>query len=143
MGESIKSFDLKTICEEMGHKENLLVEAKNSNQIDCMGRVVEIADFCEKKYPLEKDGQKLFLTKASIGMATKRGYCERGEAVLLRLNCESDHKSFCTSAKSGCEKLGKVFARQLPAIESTKVGQILRCFYSAPEESEISFKEDF
>lgn len=141
MGESIQSFELQTICKEMGHKENLIVEAKNSNQIDCMGRIVEIADFCEKKFPLEKDGQKLFLTKASIGMATKRGYCERGEAVLLRLNCDSDHSSYCTSAKNGCEKLGKIFARQLPLEEARKIESILRCFYSAPVGSEISLKE--
>lgn len=137
LGEVEESFELKNVCEEMGLKENLMVDIVNAHEIDCMGRKLRVADFCQKKFPKLKDQTKTFLTKSYVGLATKRVYCQRADSVLLRLECDGEHRSYCEVPKAGCERLRSVFAAQLPLIESTKIGTILKCYYSADENPQV------
>lgn len=137
LGEAEESFELKSVCEEMGLKENLMVDIVNAHEIDCMGRKLKVVDFCQKKFPKLKDQTKTFLTRSYVGLATKRVYCQRADSVLLRLVCDQEHAPYCEQPKAGCERLGAVFATQLPLVESTKIGTVLKCYYSADDNPQL------
>lgn len=140
LSEREQSFDLKTVCEHSGVKDALLVDIKDAHRIDCMGRTVTVSDFCTNKFKDKKDTEKLSLTKSYVGLATKRVYCQLGESVLVRLNCKEGHQGLCKSAGNGCQKLGNSFAKDLPLQDSTKIGDVLRCYFSANDPNEFNFE---
>ncbi len=140
LSEKEQSFDLKSVCEHSGVKNALLVDIKDAHRIDCMGKTVAVADFCSQKFKDKKDENNLALTKSYVGIATKRVYCQLGESVLVRLNCNEGHEGLCKSASTGCEKLGNSFASNLPLQDSTKIGDVLRCYFSANDLDEFNLE---
>lgn len=140
LSETEQSFDLKSVCEHAGVKDALLVDIKDAHRIDCMGKTVTVSDFCSQKFKDKKESEKLSLTKSYVGLATKRVYCQLGESVLVRLNCKEGHQGLCKSASSGCEKLGSSFASHLPLQDSTKIGDVLRCYFSANDLNEFNLE---
>jgi len=137
LAEKEESFELKSVCEHAGVKDALLIDIKDSHRIDCMGRTVAVADFCSQKFKKPKENSKIALTKSYVGLATKRVYCQLGESVLVRLNCNEGHSALCKSAGNGCEKLKASFASGLPLQDSRKIGEVLRCYYSANDLDEL------
>lgn len=124
-----KAFTLKEACIKAGFKDNLLVEASNSVTIDCMGRELNINDFCTK---LNVDPN---LLRGFVSKSKSQVYCEYGTSVSLTLSCDKDHFSYCQNAKKGCEKLGQNFAIRLSLMHSSLTGvpKNINCHFSTPD----------
>lgn len=121
-----KAFTLKETCEGLGLKDNLLVEAIGTTQVDCMGRNIEVATFCDKIESRDA------LLRGFVSKSKSQVYCEYGTSVSLSLSCDKDHYVYCQSAKTGCEQLKSVFAKSLELMHSSLTGtpKVLNCHFS-------------
>tara|TARA_R110000868_G_scaffold164359_20_gene396964 strand:+ start:3902 stop:4378 length:477 start_codon:yes stop_codon:yes gene_type:complete len=124
-----KAFSLKEACEKFGLKDNLLVEAVGSTKLDCMGREVEVAAFCEK---IESNDA---LLRGFVSKSKSQVYCEYGTSVSLSLSCDKDHYHYCQKAETGCKQLRSIFAKKLDLMHSSLTGtpKVLNCHYSIPD----------
>lgn len=97
-------YTYKAVCQEMGHKNLLLVEPKNVMHMDCMGEVVNIRSFCQRVSPKET-----FL-RGYINEKMKEVVCMHGKSAFLSIGCDKRDKVYCESPKEGCLRLNRIYA---------------------------------
>lgn len=98
----------KDVCETMGHKHSLIVTARPPAELDCMGRMVQLTDFCQK---IEKSG--LSLLRGRLDPLTDQVICEYGDGLVFSMRCHSGNSKYCEDAQSGCKGIQDVFAKGL------------------------------
>lgn len=122
-------FSLKEACSKMGFKNLVIVEQVKQSAIDCMGKKLDVNDFCDKF-----SNQKNF-TRGYIDSDARRVICEEATGVSLSVTCEKDgaHEKVCISPEKSCHILKKLYARRLALIHSAFLdifpGQV-NCYYS-------------
>lgn len=95
-------YSYRKVCQVMGHRHLLIVEPKNTYQLDCMGSIVDVFDFCKKQFPGDPE-----LTRGFINSKMQEVTCERGTSVVVGIGCDKRDKSYCIRPKEGCQRLGK------------------------------------
>lgn len=119
----------------MGRKHNLIVTAKNTLSLDCMGTIVKIDGFCRKRFP--KDNK---YTRGFVNSKMKEVTCEFGSHVFVSIGCDKKDKKFCIRPQVGCRAMKKVFAKNLDvshvSFVEKDVDNVLNCFFEAKKESE-------
>lgn len=123
-GKETVTFSLKEACILLGHIDPLLVDPVGTDQLDCMGRNIKIADSCLKKR--EKGFLKAYISDKEV-------VCEYGTQVILSLSCDERDKHYCKDPQKSCEKLKDLFARKLSPLRQAIVeraeGKVLNCFF--------------
>lgn len=129
-------YSYKAVCKEMGHKELLLVAPKNVMHMDCMGKIVNITDFCLKVGP-----QKNFL-RGYINEKMKEVVCTRGKSAFLSIGCDKRDKVYCEEPLEGCKRLNKVYASShvlgYHAFIEKDVDNVLNCFFQEPAPKKVA-----
>ena len=135
-------YSFLEVCQSLGKKHLLIVEAVNTWQIDCMGERVRVASFCKKR-PLPRP----FL-RAYVDEKAKEVICETGDALYLSIICDKKDKYLCQNQKSekNCQKLRRVYAQDLELIHHSlipttlslgvakeKKKRKLNCYYAKSE----------
>ena len=124
-----ESYSLKKVCSYMGHNHQLMVDAQNTQFVDCMGEMVSVQDFCQKVS--KKD---LNLSRGFINSNMSLAYCDYASSVKIKFSCEKKQAKYCSSsAKKGCQKLGKFYARDHQLIHQTFIDEnppLLSCLFS-------------
>ena len=120
------SYAYWEVCESFGHRDNVLVERLSYTQLDCMGKVVSVEQFCRKRH----GHSPLYLR----GFLPVKGgvICEKGLEVELEYECQGQPKG-CSSVESHCHLLGRTFAANLVFYQGKKVGNVLKCQYRATQ----------
>lgn len=129
----VSHFSFKDVCIELFGDSPLLTERINSSEIDCMGKVASIQQFC-----LKKPMNPLPLTRAIMASDGEVVFCEYGSTVKVKVPCGNHVISdFCERKDSptiACGKLQKIYANNLNLIHhSTPIekGKLnLSCYFA-------------
>lgn len=127
-------FSFKTVCSKMVTHESPLIEYVSGNEIDCMGKKVKVADFCEKQLATDPYYLRGFADESS-----KEIVCQSGKKVLFKYLCvKLTDKELCGSeAKKSCEVIRMKLARRLENIHASvtkndKGIKQLNCYFESP-----------
>ena len=139
-GRKHQTYSLKTVCENLGHKHNLIVDRENQLQVDCMGKKVKVGDFCTKK-SFSAPFLRGFIPRPRPE-EKPRAFCVTGKQARLKLSCESKKtRSYCRYPQKSCEKLRPTYAFELEVMHSSRkvLGgkETLRCYFGQKESMEV------
>ena len=132
----IKSYPVKTACENLGHKDVFLSSMINTLNFECMGTKVKSDGFCLK---MKKDARGFPFLK-SIVTKDNEVICHYGKSAILTIECdERDKNKFCRHSKRGCVKLKKIFAQELELHHHAITGSNdfnnrLSCFFTSNDQ---------
>lgn len=126
-------FSFKSVCQKMVTHESPLIEIVSGSELDCMGKKVDVGDFCYKQM-----AQDPYYLRAFIDKDTKEVECVSGKKVLFKFLCVklSDKKLCSLPAKSSCEFIQRKLARRLDMVHSSftkndKGIKQLNCFFES------------
>ncbi|MBC77210.1 MAG: hypothetical protein CME64_14460 [Halobacteriovoraceae bacterium] len=130
-------FSLKEVCKTMIKMDAPLVEAVSVSKIECMGKLVDAIDFCDKKFTDNSQFARALAKDRKLN-------CQLAKRVSLSYLCKSGDDN-CKDKDIGCQKLKSRLARNLRISHSSLVSngkeKKLSCYYDS-ESVESSFKLD-
>lgn len=126
----LQDYSFVEMCETMKAKNSFLITPIGLTELECFNQKFKIADFCQKKLPLEAN-----FTRGFINIDEKKIYCETAKAVTVSIDCQS--KSGCQNSKNACEKLQNIYASKLDLNHSSIVDGKLNCYYTSSVEVEL------
>ncbi len=131
----------KAVCTKMVTHEAPLIEIVSGTQLDCMGKKINVADFCDKESVTDP-----YYLRAYIDAATKEVVCVSGKKVLFKYQCvKLSDKNLCAQdAKVSCAFIQEKLAKRLDMVHSSIVKnekgiKQLNCFF---ESLPLSEKKD-
>jgi hypothetical protein len=106
----------KNVCIKMGHPDSPLVEVASGSTLDCMGRKIDIVEFCDKEL-----AQDPYFIRAYIDQDKQEVICVTGTKVLFKYQCvKLTDKALCSKeAKFSCAYIQKKLARRLDMVHSS------------------------
>jgi hypothetical protein len=124
---------LKSVCSKSGYPDSPLVDVVSGTTIDCMGRKVEVGDFCDR----ELAGDPYYL-RALVNADRQEVVCVSGKKVLFRYLCvQLTDRALCSRpAGDACAQIKRKLARRLDVVHAAFVNnekgiKQLNCFYEA------------
>jgi hypothetical protein len=125
------SFSFAHVCSKMVTHEAPLIDAVSGTELDCMGKRVNVADFCEKEMAADP-----YYLRGSVSKTKKEVVCVSGKKVLFKYLCvkKTDAQYCGSSAKESCEVIQKKLARRLDMVhfsytQNDKGIKQLNCFF--------------
>jgi hypothetical protein len=123
-------FSYKEVCEEMGVKHLVMIEVLDPVHLDCMGKKVNVKNFCLKKV---NNGNFI---RGYINSKLSEVACEMGREAFVSIGCDKRDKHFCKNPIKGCEKLNRIFAHSHAlnhySFNEKDVDNVLNCYFSLP-----------
>lgn len=130
-------FSLNEVCQTMIKINAPLVEAVSLTKIECMGKLVDAIEFCDKKFSNSPE-----LARALA--KDKKLNCQMANRVSVSYLCKKGDE-YCKDKEIGCQKLKSRLARNLRISQSSLVavenGKKLSCYYDS-ESLERLYKLD-
>lgn len=127
------SFSWKSVCSRMVSHESPLIEPVSGTEIDCMGKKVNVSDFCEKEL-----AQDPYYLRGYVKEATKEVVCQSGKRVSFKYQCvRLADKKFCgQTAKASCSEIRQKLARRLDIVHysftrNAKGIRELNCYFES------------
>lgn len=124
---------LKQVCTKMGFVDSPLIDIVSGTQIDCMGRKVEVASFCDRELATDP-----YYLRAYIDRAQNEVICVSGKKVLFKYLCvKLSDKAMCSAdPKVACGHIQKKLARRLDMVHSSFIRnekgiKQLNCFFES------------
>jgi len=128
---------LKQVCTKMGHVEAPLIDVVSGTQIDCMGKKVDVGEFCDKELAADP-----YYLRAYIDREKNEVVCVSGKKVLFKYLCvKLSDKAMCSQeAKVSCAYIQKKLAKRLEMIHASFVNnekgiKQLNCFFDSDKNS--------
>ena len=106
VGESKYSFT--KVCETLLGKSVPLVQFKSIGELDCMGTIVRVQDYC-----IKSEAAKAYYTRALVSKKKQKVICQSAKIVNLKYECEGKKDPYCLNEKSGCKYFKKIMAYRL------------------------------
>jgi hypothetical protein len=127
------NFSFPTVCNKMVSHESPLIEIVSGTALDCMGREVSVAEFCDRELAADP-----YYIRAYVDKEKKQVVCQTGKKVLFKYLCvKLTDKKFCNNeAQKNCLALKEKLAKRLELIHASQVKNDkgvnqLNCFYEA------------
>lgn len=127
------SFTWKTVCAKMVAHESPLIEAHSGTEIDCMGKKVNVSDFCEKEL-----AQDPYYLRGFVREETKEVVCHSGKKVNFKYQCVklADRRLCSQRSSEACKEIGHKLARRLDIVhhsftENDKGIRELNCYFES------------
>ena len=127
------SFSWKTVCSKMVAHESPLIEPVSGTQIDCMGKKVDVSDFCSKELAHDP-----YYLRGYVREETKEVVCQSGKKVSFKYQCVrlADKKLCSLSAETACEEIRRKLARRLDIVhrsftQNDKGIRELNCYFES------------
>lgn len=124
---------LKYACAKSGYGDSPLIEIDSGTVLDCMGRKVDVADFCDKELIADP-----YYLRAYIDKEKNEVVCVTGKKVLFKYQCVkmSDRAMCSLKPESACQFIQKKLARRLDIVHSSFVNtdkgiKQLNCFFES------------
>jgi len=128
----------KYVCSKSGHPDSPLIDVVSGTQLDCMGKKIEVADFCDKELAADP-----YYLRGYVDKTKQEVVCVTGKKVLFKYQCvKLNDKAMCSSEpKKACLFIQKKLARRLDLVHSafvtTEKGiKQLDCFFESLPASE-------
>lgn len=128
-----EKFSLRTVCQKMVTHESPLIEIVSGTVIDCMGKKVEVSDFCDKEMAADP-----YYIRAYVDQTEKQVVCHSGKKVLFKYLCvKRTDAQYCEGkAMARCEELKTKLAKRLDLVHSSFVKnekgiKQLNCFFES------------
>ncbi len=122
-----EEFPFREVCEKLGAKNFELIDARSMTEIDCMGKVFPVNNFCLDKFPLDKT-----FTRAIIDEKNKKVRCEFSSSVMIAVSCDARDLKYCFKPEEGCEQLKKIYASRLGIAHFSLLEKNLNCYFAKP-----------
>jgi len=127
------SYSFKEVCQKMVTHESPLIEVLSATELDCMGKKVNVAHFCEKETAADP-----YYLRAYVNRTTNQVVCHSGKKVMFKLQCVKleEHK-FCEStAQASCQVVKEKLAKRLDIVHSSitkneKGVKELNCYFES------------
>lgn len=109
-------FQFKYVCQKMVTHESPLIEVASGTELDCMGKKVDVSDFCFKEMAHDP-----YYIRAYIKKETKEVVCHSGKKVLFKFRCvKLQDRHLCDSdVKKSCTYIQRKLARRLDLVHSS------------------------
>ena len=120
-----ESFPLSEVCKKLGAKNIEIIEAKSLSEIDCMGKVYPVIDFCLNQFLVDKT-----ITRALVDVKTKTVKCEKSVSVLVSISCDKRDMKYCFKPKEGCEELRIMYANRLELVHFSLLEKNINCYFA-------------
>lgn len=121
----------KYACAKSGYPDSPLIEVVTGTKLDCMGRKIEVADFCDKELAADP-----YFIRAHIDKDKQEVVCVTGKKVLFKYLCvKLSDKALCSQTPdNACKYIRTKLARRLNIVHSAFVNnekgiKQLNCFY--------------
>lgn len=126
-------YSFKTICNKLVTHESPLIEIASGTQLDCMGKKVEVGDFCLKELTSDP-----YYLRGYVDKENKDVVCVSGKKVLFKYLCVklSDNRYCGNNSKASCELIKRKLAYRLDIvhhsiIKNEKGIKQLSCFFES------------
>jgi hypothetical protein len=122
--------DFSEVCTYFHPQGSSLIDIVSTAYLDCMGRKIAVADFCDEKY--RRDPQYI---RAYVDSDLKKVVCQKANRVILSYRCEANNRSkLCLDAKDACQALKSMLAKNLDLvhfslIKRDETQRDLNCYY--------------
>lgn len=125
------SFSFAHVCSKMVTHESPLIDVVSGSELDCMGKRVNVGEFCEKELAADP-----YYLRGSVSKTKKEVVCVSGKKVIFKYLCvkKTDGQYCGSSAKDSCEIIKKKLAHRLDLVHSSftqnaKGIKELNCFF--------------
>jgi hypothetical protein len=132
----------KTVCSALVSHDSPLIEIASGTELDCMGKKVQVGNFCEKELAADP-----YYLRAHVDKETNEVVCTSGKKVLFKYLCvKLSDKAMCSqNAKKACEFIQEKLAKRLDLVhfsfvQNPKRIKQLNCFFEALPLKESSLK---
>jgi hypothetical protein len=123
----------KSACSKMGYVDSPLIEIVSGSKLDCMGRKIDVGDFCYKELAADP-----YYLRGYIDKNANEVVCVSGKKVLFKYLCvKLGDKALCSQkAEASCAFIQKKLARRLDLVHSSFVDnekgiKQLNCFFES------------
>lgn len=125
-----KTFSLKEVCKTMLKKDYPLLQAHSASKVDCMSKLVDSIDFCEKKFPEDP-----YLVSGVVDSKEQKVICQSARRVVVKYSCENGDEMFCQNSNLGCDLIKSKLARRLDLSHHSLLHTLdgkkeLNCYFS-------------
>ena len=109
-------FSFKTVCQKMVTHESPLIEIVSGTIIDCMGKKVEVGNFCDKELAADP-----YYLRAYVDRESKEVVCHSGKKVLFKYQCVklSDRILCEAKAQASCNQMKQKLAKRLDLVHAS------------------------
>lgn len=110
------SFSWKSVCAKMVSHESPLIDPVSGTELDCMGKKVNVSDFCEKEL-----AQDPYYLRGYVSEASKEVICQSGKKVIFKYQCvRLKDRALCSkSPKAACQEIRHKLARRLDVVHQS------------------------
>jgi len=123
-----KKFSFPEVCKEQTRRESPLISMHSMTELDCMGTIIKVSDFCESK---TKDDP--YYIRGIVVNDSKTVVCKSAKRVHIKYQCKNAQDRFCQEAEIGCYLLQELFAKRLKTYQATILNEgkmkILSCHF--------------
>lgn len=126
-------FTFKAACSKMVSHDSPLIDVVSGTVLDCMGKKIKVAEFCEKETVTDP-----YYLRAYIDKATSEVVCVSGKKVVFKYLCvKISDRELCSNApKNSCLMIQEKLAKRLDLIhfsfvKNEKGIKQLNCFFES------------
>lgn len=107
------NFSWKAVCSKMVSHESPLIEPVSGTVIDCMGKKVNVSDFCFKELAHDP-----YYLRAFVREESKEVVCESGRKVDFKFQCVRlvDRRLCGQTSEKSCKEIREKLARRLDIV---------------------------
>lgn len=128
-------FQFSTVCKKMVTHESPLIEVVSGTELDCMGKKVNVGEFCDKEMAADP-----YYLRGSVDKESKEVICLSGKKVIFKYLCvKAKDRALCAQeAKKACGYIQTKLAKRLDLVHSSftenpkKIKQMNCYFESLP-----------
>ena len=109
-------FSFKTVCQKMVTHETPLIEIVSGTVIDCMGKKIDVGNFCDKEMAADP-----YYLRAYVDRESKEVVCHSGKKVLFKYQCvKLSDRILCDSkAQASCQQMKQKLAKRLDLVHAS------------------------
>lgn len=130
---SRQRFPFKSVCLKMVTHEAPLIEVVSGSILDCMGKKIQVGDFCEKITATDP-----YYIRAYIDKKNNEVICVSGKKVLFKYQCiKSFDQQLCSKdSRSACLFIQERLAKRLDLVHESFIKneagvKELSCFFES------------
>ena len=109
-------FSFKTVCQKMVTHETPLIEIVSGTVLDCMGKKIDVGNFCDKEMAADP-----YYLRAYVDRESKEVVCHSGKKVLFKYQCvKLSDRILCDSkAQASCQQMKQKLAKRLDLVHAS------------------------
>ena len=109
-------FSFKTVCQKMVTHETPLIEIVSGTVLDCMGKKIDVGNFCDKEMAADP-----YYLRAYVDRESKEVVCHSGKKVLFKYQCvKLSDRILCDSkAQVSCQQMKQKLAKRLDLVHAS------------------------